>query len=100
MARGTPLGTASFHAGQATGVLQPGQRLMLYSDGILESTLPNGRQIGLRRFARMFESTRSVGLGQAAQQIVGEADALHAGIVQEDDWTFALLERRGPQTPL
>jgi serine phosphatase RsbU (regulator of sigma subunit)/sugar lactone lactonase YvrE len=100
MARGTPLGTASFHAGQATGVLQPGQRLMLYSDGILESTLPNGRQIGLRRFARMLESTRAVGLGQAAQQIVSEADALHAGILQEDDWTFALLERRGPQTPL
>jgi ligand-binding sensor domain-containing protein len=97
---GTPLGTdAPFEAGQTEGRLEPGDRILIYTDGIPEITLPNGNVFGIRKFAQLYERTRTKDLKEAASTIVSEADQTAMGAAQADDWTFTMLEWRGGQAP-
>jgi ligand-binding sensor domain-containing protein len=90
---GSPLGTEEgFEIGRIDGVLAPGERILMYTDGIPEITLPNGNVLGLRRFAQMYERTRSQTVREAAASIIGLADQTQAGKPQADDWTFAIVE--------
>jgi ligand-binding sensor domain-containing protein/serine phosphatase RsbU (regulator of sigma subunit) len=90
---GAPLGTETgFELGVAEGRLQPGDRLMAYTDGIPEIPLPSGQLLGMRKFAQQFERTRSHSLRDAAAAILGQADHARGNEPQNDDWTFALIE--------
>ena len=93
---GTPLGTESFNLGRVEGTMVPGERLLIYTDGIPELALPNGRLLGMRRFSMICERTRTVPVPDAVRQIVEAADVLRENGVQDDDWTFALVEWKGP----
>lgn len=90
--RGTPLGTEEFLTGQIDGVMEPGSRMMLYTDGLTEITIQPGRLLGMRRLARIFEGTRGLPLDEAAHSIVTQLDAAAAGRPQDDDWTFTLVD--------
>jgi two-component system sensor histidine kinase ChiS len=93
---GAPLGTQSeFEIGRIEGQLAPSERILLYSDGIPEISLPNGNPLGMRRFAQIYESTRQHGLEQAASTIVQMAEQVQDGKPQTDDWTFTLIEWKG-----
>lgn len=92
---GTPLGTDGFNLGRVEGTLDPGERLLLYTDGIPELALPNGRLLGMRRFSMLCERTRGLPLDRAVQQIVVSADVLRENKPQDDDWTFTLVEWTG-----
>lgn len=100
-AAGTPLGTETgYEVGHVEGRLQPGERLLLYTDGIPEIMLPNGQPLGMRRLGQMYERTRDSGLRDAAAAIVQQADLTQSGKPQEDDWTFAIVEWRGIGAPM
>ena len=90
--RGTPLGTPDFVVGRVDGSLEPGARLLLYTDGIPEVPLENDRLLGIRRFARMFEQTKEQRLEDAARTIVDSADRLRGERTQDDDWTLVFIE--------
>lgn len=92
---GTPLGTEAFNLGRVEGSMQPGERMLIYTDGIPELQLSNGRLLGMRRFSMICERTHGLPLDHATQQIVLAADVLRQNIPQEDDWTFALIEWLG-----
>ncbi len=95
---GTPLGTesGSFETGLVEGRFEPTDRMLLYTDGIPEITLQNGNVLGMRRFAQMFERTKSQTLKQAASSIVEQADATQPNRAQQaDDWTFTIVEWNG-----
>ncbi|MDX2091906.1 MAG: two-component regulator propeller domain-containing protein [Kofleriaceae bacterium] len=92
---GTLLGDSNAQFGTLAGTLKPGERMLLYTDGIPEIALPNGNVMGIRRFAQMFERTRENKPSVAAAAIVNFAEETRAGQVQLDDWTFALLEWSG-----
>lgn len=94
---GTPLGTESFSLGRVEGSMMPGERMLIYTDGIPELQLANGRLLGMRRFSMICERTHGLPLDQAAQQIVLAADVLRQNMPQEDDWTFTLVEWHGHQ---
>ena len=90
---GTPLGTENgFETGQIEGKLQPQERLLIYTDGIPEIILPNGNVMGMRRFAQLYEQTRSQHLRDAAGAILTHADAVRGQSAQTDDWTFTMIE--------
>lgn len=90
---GSPLGTAEgFESGSVSGVLQPTDRLLLYTDGMPEIELSNGNTLGMRRFAQLYESTRPHDLRTAAAAMVGHADQIQRGQPQMDDWTFTMIE--------
>jgi ligand-binding sensor domain-containing protein/serine phosphatase RsbU (regulator of sigma subunit) len=92
---GSPLGTESeFEIGRVEGRLAPGDRILLYTDGIPEIALPNGNPMGMRRFAQIYESTRNHSIKDAASVMVQMADQAQEGKPQTDDWTFALIEWR------
>jgi serine phosphatase RsbU (regulator of sigma subunit) len=90
--RGTMLGSSDFKTGTVQGQLKPGDRMIIFTDGIPELNLANGRLLGMREFTKIFERTRSVALPDAAQQIVRDADAARGTIPQMDDWTFTIIE--------
>ena len=94
---GTPLGTEaeSFHTGASELSVTSGQRLVLYTDGIPECVLPNGRQLGLRRFVNSLKTTVSMPLPAAVQQLIQVTDDVRAKEPQDDDWTLVMLEWGG-----
>jgi ligand-binding sensor domain-containing protein len=93
---GTALGTeVSFQPGYLNGALEPGDRMLIYTDGIPEIMLSNGTTLGMRRFAQMYERTADQQLRDAAATIVQQADQTKGAAGQDDDWTFALVEWRG-----
>jgi len=93
---GSPLGTESeFAIGRVEGRLSPFDRILLYTDGIPEISLPNGNPLGMRRFAQIYESTRNHGLRDAATAMIQLADQAQDGKPQTDDWTFVLVEWKG-----
>lgn len=90
---GAPLGTETgFETGHTEGDLQPTDRILLYTDGIPEIAAPNGAVFGMRRFAQLFERTRSQSLRDAAATLLQHADQTQAGQPQADDWTFTILQ--------
>ncbi len=90
---GAPLGTEfEFEIGRLEGKLQSGERILIYTDGIPEITLPSGNVLGMRRFAQIYETTRPQNLATAAATIVHMADQTQQGKPQADDWTFTLVE--------
>jgi serine phosphatase RsbU (regulator of sigma subunit) len=100
-AAGTPLGTeAGFEAGRLEGRLQPGERVLIYTDGIPEIMLPSGQALGMRRLGQMYERTRQQQLRDAAAAIVQQADLTQSGKPQDDDWTFTLIEFSGEQAAM
>ena len=93
---GSPLGTEStFEIGRIEGRLSPYERILMYTDGIPEISLPNGTVLGMRRFAQIYERTRGQGLKDAAAAIVQLADQTQEGKPQTDDWTFTMIEWKG-----
>jgi ligand-binding sensor domain-containing protein/serine phosphatase RsbU (regulator of sigma subunit) len=90
---GSPLGTESgFETGLVEGRLERYERILLYTDGIPEITLPNGGTMGMRRFAQQYELTRGQQLRDAAATIVLHADQARGNQPQTDDWTFTMIE--------
>jgi ligand-binding sensor domain-containing protein/serine phosphatase RsbU (regulator of sigma subunit) len=90
--RGTPLGTSSFELGAVHEQLEPGERLLIFTDGIPEIPISEDRLLGMRRFSKMYEQTREFGLEEALSTIVSAADRLRGGQVQDDDWTLVVVE--------
>jgi ligand-binding sensor domain-containing protein/serine phosphatase RsbU (regulator of sigma subunit) len=96
---GTPLGTDTFDLGKIEGRMAPGERMLLYTDGIPEMPLGQGRLLGMRRFATICESTAGLSLSEATQKIAVVADSIRQNSPQYDDWTFAMIEWAGEAQP-
>lgn len=94
---GTPLGTSDMSLGCVEGELAPGEQLVVYTDGIPELPMPNGRLLGMRRFSKLLEEARDLPLDHAAGHVVGVADALRENRPQDDDWTFAIIQWKKTQ---
>ena len=90
---GAPLGTETgFETGRTQGKLQPHDRLLLYTDGIPEIETPAGNAMGMRKFAQLYEQTRTQHLHEAGATILNYAYETLAGGAQLDDWTFTMIE--------
>ncbi len=94
-AAGNPLGSfAELDVGRQTTRLDPGDRLVITTDGIIETDTGRGRQLGFRRFVALLHDARALPLDAAVDWIVQEVDARRAGHAQQDDFTFCVVERR------
>jgi serine phosphatase RsbU (regulator of sigma subunit) len=68
--------------------------LTITTDGIIETTMASGRQLGFRRFVDAIGDVRTMPLGQAIERIVRDVDVARAARPQEDNFTFCVLDRR------
>ncbi|MEN8176846.1 MAG: SpoIIE family protein phosphatase, partial [Pseudomonadota bacterium] len=74
--------------------LQPGDGLLLYTDGITEAMAPSGEEWGINRFSRIYSELQ--GDSQTfSQAILDRIDAFCGTAEQHDDITLLLLQRRG-----
>jgi ligand-binding sensor domain-containing protein/serine phosphatase RsbU (regulator of sigma subunit) len=91
--RGWPLGTPAFQVSHIDGYLEPGERVLIFTDGLTDIAMQSGRTLGLRRFMEIYESTKQLDVSSAALHMVRCADQMLIG-PQTDDWTFTIFEWR------
>ncbi|WP_067794260.1 PP2C family protein-serine/threonine phosphatase [Actinomadura formosensis] len=94
---GTPLGTGlGIVPRLCSEQLEPDDRLLLYSDGIVEARDPAKREFGLRRFVDFVIKREADGLSvpETLRRLVHNILTHHAGRL-DDDATVLLLEWHG-----
>lgn len=94
VAPGTPLGSSEFHVGKTGGVLKPGDRLLSFTDGIVEAMTTKGSQVGMRWIVKSCGDLSQAEFQTAVPDLVSKLRTETGALPQEDDWTVVLLERR------
>ncbi|MEM7051689.1 MAG: SpoIIE family protein phosphatase [Acidobacteriota bacterium] len=96
VAGGLPLGLLADSRYQARSImLEAGDLLCLYSDGITECANPEDDELGEERLAEMLVERREVALGDIIADIDAETQEFAAGLPQGDDQTVVLVRRSG-----
>jgi len=75
--------------------LEPGDRLVLLSDGVLEAAPEGGVAYGAGRLEEALRASRQVAPYEVARRVVGQVIAHRAGDLA-DDLTLVCLDWRGP----
>ncbi|MFV2171487.1 PP2C family protein-serine/threonine phosphatase [Actinomadura sp. LOL_016] len=97
-APGVPLGTAlDLAPAVCTEQLQPGDRVILYTDGVVEARDPGKREFGVARFVDFIIRHDAAGLAvpETLRRLIRGILEHHAGRL-DDDATVLLLEWHGP----
>ena len=91
---GLPLGILSDASYEpAEGRLEPGDLLVMYSDGITEAEDPNGEEMGIERLKAALEEVGPVSAGVACDGLLERVAAFTDGEALHDDATLLVLER-------
>jgi serine phosphatase RsbU (regulator of sigma subunit)/tetratricopeptide (TPR) repeat protein len=91
-AAGMPLGGGTPSFGNKTSALAGGERLLMFTDGVIEMQTQSKRVLGMRGLIKMLEATRGEALEDARAQIVQAMDQMRGSSVQDDDITFVLID--------
>lgn len=73
--------------------LEPGDMLVLYSDGLLETEDRSGRQFGLERLTAILEAFQEESLRSIRDRLVQSMTSFREGTELKDDTTLILLRR-------
>lgn len=94
---GPPLGIfpeQTFRQKQAC--LEPGDLLVLYSDGVSETTNPQGEEFGMARLASLLQAHGQLPLPELLELLENGLDRFAQSPLPADDRTVVLLRRRPP----
>jgi sigma-B regulation protein RsbU (phosphoserine phosphatase) len=95
LARGVPIGyVPEFTYEEESVHLEPGDRLVLYSDGALEATDANDQELGEERLLQLLAMNRTQPPTVALETTVKQVEAWCAGGDPQDDITFVAIEVR------
>ena len=83
---------AAFEEGTAT--LEPGETVVLYSDGVVQAKNAAGEAFGTERLKQVFEGRPPAGAGEAIRRIEEAVAAFSEGREHDDDVTVLALRRR------
>ncbi|CAO3360798.1 PP2C family protein-serine/threonine phosphatase [Azospirillum palustre] len=72
--------------------LEPGDRMVFYSDGVTECTSPDGTHYGPDRLYRVLEATRTVCLERSVATVQTELHSWHKGGNFDDDVSIVAFE--------
>ncbi len=92
-----PMGLGGPVTEVATEVLQPGDRVLFYTDGVVESTAPNGQEFGIDRLADLLTRAAldEVSPAETVRRLA-EATVAHTATDLRDDATLLLVEYHQP----
>jgi len=74
--------------------LEPGDTLVLYSDGIVEAMNEERREYGVDRLAKIVSASRSLQVEQLADRVMADVAAHRGKAPQSDDITLVVLRRQ------
>ncbi|MDL2719190.1 MAG: PP2C family protein-serine/threonine phosphatase, partial [Acidobacteriota bacterium] len=78
--------------------MEPGDLVLLYTDGIVEAHDSKGREFGMPRLKRLLVEARKETAREVVQRVVNAARSWSHGAPAEDDMT-AVAIRRAPKPP-
>jgi len=78
--------------------LEPGDRLLFYSDGFTECADPNGQMLEEEGFADLVAANATLSGAAFFEALVWDLDGFQGGGDFADDLSAAMIEYRGPQT--
>lgn len=98
-ASGTILGTLpsetfDLHHTEHSTRLEPGDVLVIYSDGLTEATAPDDELFGEDRLLEILRTHASAGAAPLRVRIMAAVEEFTRGAEQSDDITLVLVERR------
>lgn len=73
-------------------VLEPGDLLVMYTDGIVEATDPKGRVFGIRRLKNLIKKSVDAPPKGIIEKILQRLDDFNAKRAQTDDFTIQILK--------
>ncbi|MCS7311570.1 MAG: PP2C family protein-serine/threonine phosphatase [Acidobacteria bacterium] len=74
--------------------LQPGDLLVLYTDGITETTKVTGEEFGVQRLVEVVRRHRTEPLPAILERVFAAVDEFRDGLSQEDDQTLILIRKQ------
>lgn len=84
--KGLPLGLMESDYSEVELQLQPGDRVLLYSDGLLEATNSDGEEFGISRLQRAFQNSDA-----SARSVLEQVQQFaHCGTLADDATAIAL----------
>jgi serine phosphatase RsbU (regulator of sigma subunit) len=95
---GLPLGiTAGLEYQQLKVKLEPGELLILYTDGVNESMSADGEMYGIDRIRKIVADSADAEPGQLGQSIIDDVDRFLKNAQQDDDMCLVCYGRSLPQ---
>jgi sigma-B regulation protein RsbU (phosphoserine phosphatase) len=73
-------------------ILDPGDILVFYSDGLSEAPDPEGRLFGVPRLAALLETHGGLGAGELADRLINEVNQFTEGAPLQDDRTLVVMK--------
>lgn len=90
---GIPLGVMEDSEwGEEQTSIASGERLLIYSDGLLEARSPSGEDYGMERLEASFQGTHKVALEQALEKVEADVRQFCQGRLS-DDLAILMMER-------
>ena len=86
-----PSATASYSRGFLA--LEPGDALLLYTDGMIEATNPDGEEFGVERLKSAFFELRDKKADEIVRALVAKVGEYGEGDAAEDDRTVVVVKR-------
>ena len=97
--RGTPLGLLPNVSYDRMIVKpEPGDLIVLYSDGVSEATTPAGRELGRDDLMTLARALDPISAETFGMQLVEAVSQFRGGSVPEDDQSIIVLERLPDQS--
>jgi sigma-B regulation protein RsbU (phosphoserine phosphatase) len=93
---GVPIGVGSCADEEQAVNLRPGDRLVLYTDGVTETRNADGEHFGIRRFLATLEQTRQAALDMGPGTLVEGIEEWRGDTPRPDDVSILLVERTDP----
>jgi sigma-B regulation protein RsbU (phosphoserine phosphatase) len=95
---GFPVGVGGGEYKEHTVTLRPGDRLVLYSDGLTEVRNADGEHFGTHRLLAALDENRRLPLAEALDGLVRAVEAWRGEVSRLDDISVLAVERTDPAT--
>jgi len=92
-AQGVPLGLGDYRPREGCHSLEPGERMILFTDGILDAANPHGQRFGDRRLAAAIARHADDEADPCARGIMQAVEDFRHGARQSDDETLIVIDR-------
>jgi sigma-B regulation protein RsbU (phosphoserine phosphatase) len=96
---GLPVGVGAGDYREHTVKLQPGDRLVLYSDGVTEARNADGSHFGTRRLLSELERTRHAPLEESLRGVLAELERWRGDNPRQDDVAILAVEMTEAEPP-